>query len=336
MPKFRQDLVHAQSESVPEDECSKRISSRLSFRGYVQEVAKSGSNTLTVPITLYGLEGAGKSSVLGTWTCAGRHSPYSFMAEEQESVYANRVKLPSMRATVENTVVIDACMDSRDELDKEGNKLYADMYDDISKFDKCKFEFNDSAPAVSMYKDEYGKKLPFGLLLLVVSARRVEEAITSSENKWSDLVSDDASYPPTACIIAGINNVENSTSTPELLKETFSNITGVKNVVTMPTFPVPTQEEVNKYIRAEADSQLRADYNKEWKETGRSSLEALGEVLEFVKQHESSKIRDVLDEEADWNNYLSTVKRRVSLGAVAVTSVAVAGAAAYMSTVEEE
>jgi hypothetical protein len=218
------------------------------------------------------------------------------------------------------------------------------LFYNISEFDQCKFEFNDSAPAVSMQKDERGKKLPFGLLVLVVSARRVEEAMASRENKWSGLVSDDGSYPPAACIIAGTNNVEHSASTPEVLQAAFSAITGVKNVVTMPTFPVPSQDELDKYVRSGISSDFCREYNMEWKRTMRQSLEALNHLLTFIKNHESSKISDVLDEEAekyardeaDWNDYLSTVKRRVSLGAVAVAGVAIAGAAAYVSTVEEE
>ena len=47
--------------------------------------------------------------------------------------------------------------------------------------------------------------------------------------------------------------------------------------------------------------------------------------------------RDEAQAEADWNKYLATLKRRAPFGAAAtVASVAVVGAAVYMSTVEKE
>ena len=45
-----------------------------------------------------------------------------------------------------------------------------------------------------------------------------------------------------------------NTSTPEVLKTTFSTITGMKNVLTMQTSPVPFQGEVSKHMRAEAEA----------------------------------------------------------------------------------
>jgi len=52
-------------------------------------------NFQSIPITLYGLEGAGKSSVLGTRESAARASPYSFIMKLEN--YRKRVKYPIER-----------------------------------------------------------------------------------------------------------------------------------------------------------------------------------------------------------------------------------------------
>ena len=109
MPKVRQDLLHAKKESVPTDETSRHRYS--GFLGYAKEVKDSGKNFLRIPITLYGLEGAGKSSVLGTWESAARDSPYGFM-DKSWKAYSKRVTKPGMRLTYENLVVPDVRMDT--------------------------------------------------------------------------------------------------------------------------------------------------------------------------------------------------------------------------------
>jgi len=339
MSSVRQDLLHAEMDRVPAGETSRHRYS--DFLGYVREVKESGNNFIRIPITLYGLEGAGKSSVLGTWESAARDSAYGFMEKSWEA-YSDRITDPGMRECVETAAVPDVRMDTRENKDKEGNIIENPLPNDwLSTFDVAELIFRDTAPAKDMDMDVRGKQLPFGLLVLVVSARRVEAELrkgASASIPWASLVSDDGSYPPTACIIAGTNNVEHGT-TPDELAEWFGKNVGVKNVVAMPTFPVPSRDERADYMGADPISEYRREFNREWKTTMEVSLDALHELLRTIKNHESNGIEDVLDAEAEQKKKRAEMGkwiRAVSPVVVGVTGVAVAAGYTYLNAFDED
>lgn len=68
-PRVRQDLICANAASVPARETN-QIDSIFRFGDYVQTTFGAGANYINIPVMLFGLEGAGKSSVLGTWSCS--------------------------------------------------------------------------------------------------------------------------------------------------------------------------------------------------------------------------------------------------------------------------
>ena len=323
---------------MPADETSRHRYS--GFLGYAKEVKKSGNNYLRIPITLYGLEGAGKSSVLGTWESAARDSPHGFMDDSWE-VYSNRVTKPGIRGTEQATTIPDVHIDTRERFDKEGHVLQDPLPADwLSTFDVAELIFRDTAPAVSMHKDVKDDDLPFGLLVLVVSARRVESEMrkgAAATNPWGSLVSADGAYPPTACIIAGTNNVEHKTTTPDELCKWFVDSVGVKKVVAMPTFPIPSEVERDNYMRADVVSEHRREFNREWKQTMKMSLSALNELLWAIQDHESTGIRRSLKSEAeqtqaDRDKWVRAVSR---YGPVVAVAAAAAGLA-YLQTIDEE
>ena len=193
-----------------------------------------------------------------------------------------------------------------------------------------------------MDKDVEGFELPFGLLVLVVSARRVESEMragASATNPWGSLVSADGAYPPTACIIAGTNDVEHGATSDELRKWFVDNV-GVKKVVTMPTFPIPSKEERDNYMNADVLSEHRHEFNREWKLTMDESLSALNELLWAILENESTGIRRTLKSEAEQTQADRDSRdkwvRAVSRYGPVVAGAAAAAGYAYLQTIDEE
>ncbi len=78
-PMVREDLKFIGATAVPSRDTNLRRGP-CCFGDYVRGVLEGeGQNYIKIPITMYGLAGEGKSSVLGTWDSSSRDSPYTFV-----------------------------------------------------------------------------------------------------------------------------------------------------------------------------------------------------------------------------------------------------------------
>jgi hypothetical protein len=297
--QVRQDLKFIGATAVPSGETNQRRG-RWCFGDYVRGVLEGeGDNYVNIPITVYGLEGEGKSSVLGTWFSSSRDSPYTFV-DKTHTDYRDRVTKDSWRSHVASTIITDIKFESVNvgreaeghELDQQWDSV--DGNKAIARPGTARLVMRDTPPAISPTEDTSGDALPDGLLVLVVDATKVNTA--AGAERWSELVPG-GTYPPMACILAKTNMFADS-RVEELVKWMRDNLS-IKHVIPMRTFQVLSTETRRVYLDAEVMSLQRKEFNADWKKTSMSALNALEALVEVIKSNEVMNIKMVLGKEGD-------------------------------------
>jgi hypothetical protein len=300
-PYVREDLKFIGATAVPSSETNQRRGAWC-FGDYVRGVLEvEGDNYVNIPITMYGLESEGKSSVLGTWDSSSRDSPYTFV-DKTHMEYRDRVTDDGWRSHIEDTIITAIKFESANvgreaeghELSKRWDSVEGNAV--VARPGTARLVMRDTAPAVSTTKDARGFALPAGLLVLVIDATKVDKA-TSAE-RWSGLVGD-GTYPPIACILAKTNMFTDS-RVEELVKWVRDKLS-IKHVIPMRTFQVLSAETRRAYLDAEVMSMRRKEFNADWKKTCLSALNALEALLKVIKSNEVMNIEMVLGkEEESW------------------------------------
>jgi hypothetical protein len=248
---------------------------------------------------VYGLQGEGKSSVLGTWYSSARDSPYTFV-DKTHADYRDRVTDESWRWHVADSIITDIKFESANVgREAEGHKLSQDWcsVDGKAAIERpgiARLVFEDTAPAVSHQEDVSGDALPDGLLILVIDATVVDKA--SDGSRWAKLVPS-GSYPPIACILAKTNMF--AADRVEELTRWVKDQLGIKHVIPMRTFEVLSTDARRAYLDADVMSSNRRMFNADWKKTCMSALNALEALLKVIKSKETAKIEMVLAKESE-------------------------------------